>query len=177
MSIVRASPASLLVHQQLIPVTRRMDNSAMDLDRSLGVELNNSTWDLIDSGLSELSPRAEQERALYAAYAAAYHWMRAGTVVHHGRAEHLIASVAVAINLLDVAQRHADRYAELIAAHPAEFADWDRAFAAEAAARVATRQRRSDAGQLKAEAQRLAEAVAEPEDRRVCEQRLAAAPW
>lgn len=148
-----------------------------DLDRRLGVELNNSTWDLIDNGLSELSPRAEQEQALYAAYAAAHHWLRAGTVANHGRAEQLIASVAVATGLFDVAQRHADRYAELIAAHPEAFADWDRAFAAEAAARIASRAGRSDAGQLKAEAHRLAEAVKNPEERRICLQRLAAAPW
>jgi len=41
-------------------------------------------------------------------------------------------SVAVAIGLLDVASRHAARYAELIEAYPAAFTDWDRAFAAEA---------------------------------------------
>ena len=148
-----------------------------DLDRWFGVELNNSTWDLIDNGLSERSPRAEQEQALYAAYAAAYHWMQAGTVANHGRAEHLIAIVAVAIGMLDVAQRHADRYAELIAAHPAAFADWDRASAAEAAARVASRAGRRDAAQLKAEARRLAEAVEHPVERRICVQRLATAPW
>jgi hypothetical protein len=103
--------------------------------------------------------------------------MQVGTVANHGRAEHLIATVALAIGQLDVAKRHSDRYAELIAAHPAAFADWHRAFAAEAAARFATRARRSDAGQLKAEAHRLAEAVEHPEERRICVRRLAAAPW
>jgi hypothetical protein len=152
-------------------------SSGRDLDRWFGVELNNSTWDLIDNGLSELSPRAEQEQALYAAFAAAYHWMQAGTVANHGRAEHLIATVAAAIGLLDVARRHSDRYAELIAAHPAAFADWDRAFAAEVAARVASRAGRSESGQLTAEAHRLAEAVENPEERRICVQRLEAAPW
>lgn len=147
-----------------------------DLHRWFGVELNNSTWDLLDGGLSERSPRAEQEEALYAAYASAYHWMHAGTVANHGRGEHLIASVAVAIGLLDEAGRHADRYAELIAAHPAAFEDWDRAFAAEAIARVASR-KGGDAEKLRAEAQRLAAAVADPEDRRTCLERLAAEPW
>ena len=45
-----------------------------DLHRWFAVELNNSTWDLIDNGLSADSPREEREQALYAAYAAAYHW-------------------------------------------------------------------------------------------------------
>ncbi len=148
-----------------------------DLNRWFGVELNNGTWDLIDNGLSEQSPRAEQEQALYAAYAATYHWMQAGTVANQGRGEHLIATVAVATGLLDVAGRHAGRCAELIAEHPAAFADWDRAFAAEALARVASRKGSPDAGQLKAEAHRLAEAVENPEERRICLERLAAPPW
>lgn len=148
-----------------------------DLDRWFGVELNNGTWDLIDNGLSEQSPRAEQELALYGAYAAAYHWLQAGTVANHGRAESLIATVAVMIGQLDLAQHHADRYAELIAAHPAAFEDWDRAFAAEGLARVASVAGRSDAGRLKAEAERLTEAVENPEERKICQQRLAAPPW
>jgi hypothetical protein len=148
-----------------------------DLNRWFAVELNNETWDLIDGGLSEQSPRAEREHALYAAYASTYHWMQAGTVANHGRGEHLIATVAVATGLLDVAGSHAARYAELIAEHPAAFADWDRAFAAEALARVAARKGAPDAGALRAEAQRLAEDVADSEDRRICLERLAAGPW
>jgi hypothetical protein len=148
-----------------------------DLNRWFGVELNNGTWDLIDNGLSEQSPRAEREQALYAAYAATYHWMQAGTVANHGRGEHLIATVAVATGLPELASRHADRYAELIEAHPAAFEDWDRAFAAEALARVASRLGSAGAGKLRAEAQLLAESVSDPEDRRICLERLAAPPW
>jgi hypothetical protein len=85
--------------------------------------------------------------------------------------------VAVAIGLLDVADRHAGRYAELIEAHPAAFADWDRAFAAEARARVASRSGAPGAEELKAAATRAIEAIADPEDRRICQERLAAAPW
>lgn len=148
-----------------------------DLDRWFAVELNNGTWDLVDNGLSEASPRTEQEQALYSAYAAAHHWIQAGTVTNHGRAEYLIATVAVVTGQFDLAQRHADRCHELIAAHPAAFTDWDRAFAAEAIARVAARSGRGGAGELKAEATRLAEAVENPEERRICVQRLAAPPW
>lgn len=148
-----------------------------DLNRWFGVELNNGTWDLIDNGLSEQSPPAEQEQALYAAYASTYHWMQAGTVANHGRGEHLIATVALVTGLLDLAERHAARYAELMAEHPAAFADWDRAFAAEIAARIAARKGTPDAGQLKAEAQRLAEAVEVPGERQACLDRLAAPPW
>jgi hypothetical protein len=148
-----------------------------DLDRWFAVELNNGTWDLIDNGLSEESPRDEQELALYGAYTAAYHWLQAGTVANHGRAESLIATVAVCIGQLDLAQRHAERYAELIAAHPAAFEDWDRAFCAEGLARVASLAGRGDAAELKAEAERLTDAVENAEERRICAERLAAPPW
>jgi hypothetical protein len=98
-------------------------------------------------------------------------------VANHGRGEHLVASAAVAIGLLDVAARHARRYAELIAEHPSAFQDWDRAFAAEALARVASRAGDPDAGRLRAEAEAATAAVADPEDRNIVVARLAAAPW
>jgi hypothetical protein len=163
--------------RDLVEAVVAQQSGGADLHRWFGVELNNGTWDALGNGLSEQSPRSERERALYAAYASTYHWMHAGTVANHGRGEYMIASVAVAIGLLDVATRHATRYAELIDAHPAAFADWDRAFAAEALARVASRSGRPDAEKLKAEATRAIDAIADPEDRRVCTERLAAAPW
>ena len=100
---------------------------------------------------------AEREQALYAAYASTYHWRQVGTVANHGRGEHLIASAAVAVGLLDVAARHARRYAELIEAHPTAFEDWDRAFAAEALARVASRAGDPDAARLRVAADEAAQ--------------------
>jgi hypothetical protein len=163
--------------RQLVEAAVRQQSGGRDLHRWFAVELNNGTWDVLDAGLSEASPREEREQALYAAYASTYHWMQAGNVANHGRGEHLIASVAVAIGELPTAARHAARYAELIAAHPAAFADWDAAFAAEALARVASRSGAADAAELKAAAVRAAEAVAGDEDRRICLERLAAEPW
>jgi hypothetical protein len=152
-------------------------SNGKDLHRWFGVELNNGLWDAMDNGLSESSPLAEREQALYAAYASTYHWMHAGTVANHGRGEYLIASVAVTIGQVDIAARHASRFAELIDEHPAAFADWDRAFCAEGLARVASRRGNPEAEKLRAEAHRLAEACADPEDRRICLERLAADPW
>jgi hypothetical protein len=103
--------------------------------------------------------------------------MQVGTVANHGRGEYLIASVAVAVGMVDVAARHAARYVDLIEQHPAAFADWDRAFAAEGVARVASRSGNPVADKLKAEAYRITEALADPEDRRICLDRLAATPW
>jgi hypothetical protein len=163
--------------RELVQEAVRRQSGGRDLHRWFAVELNNGTWDLLEAGLSEASPREEREQALYAAYASTYHWMQAGTVANHGRGEHLIASVAVAIGQLDTAARHATRQAELIAAHPGSFADWDVAFSAEVLARVASRAGDADAAELKERALRLAEAVADEEDRRICLERLAAEPW
>ena len=163
--------------RELVEEAVRRQSGGRDLDRWFAVELNNGTWDLLDSGLSEASPREEREQALYAAYASTHHWLQVGTVVNHGRGEYTIASVAAATGLLETAARHAARYAELIAEHPAAFADWDVAFCAEAAARVASRTGAADAVELKERALRLAEAVADEEDRRICLERLAAEPW
>ena len=163
--------------RELVQEAVRKQSGGRDLHRWFAVELNNGTWDALDAGLSEQSPREEREQALYAAYASTYHWMQAGNVANHGRGEHLIASVAVAIGQLDTAARHAARQAELIAAHPAAFADWDAAFCAEVLARVASRAGAADAAELRERARRLAEAVADAEDRRICLERLAAEPW
>ena len=163
--------------RELVEAAVKQQSGGRDLHRWFAVELNNGTWDVIDEGLSKDSPREEREQALYAAYASTYHWMQAGTVVNHGRGEYLVASVAAAIGELDTAARHAARCAELIAAHPGAFTDWDAAFSAEALARVASLSGAPDAAELKAAAVRAAEAIAGDEDRRICLERLAAEPW
>jgi len=148
-----------------------------DLHRWFGVELNNEVWDTIDNGLGQDSSPAEQEQALFAAYASAFHWRQIGTVANTGRGEHLVASVAAALGLLDAAGRHAARYQELIDAHPAAFTDWDRGFAAEARARVASLTGDPDAARLLTEAHAAADAIADPEDRVIVQNRLAQPPW
>jgi hypothetical protein len=163
--------------RELVQAVVSRQSGGRDLNRWFAVELNNSTMDLLDGGLSADSPRAEREQALYAAYASTYHWLQVGTVANHGRGEYLIASVASAIGLAETAALHAARYVELIEQHPKAFMDWDRAFAAEARARAAALSRAADAGELKAEAHAATEAVADPEERKICMERLAAPPW
>jgi hypothetical protein len=175
--LVIAREYGLTSWRDLAAAVVETQSGGRDLNRWFGVELNNEVWDLIDNGLSEDSPLAEREQALYAAYASAYHWRQCGTVGNHGRAEHLVASAAVAVGLIDVAARHARRYAEMIAEHPAVFEDWDRAFAAEALARVASRAGDADAPRLRAEARQAADAVADEQDRDIVLARLAVAPW
>jgi len=163
--------------RELAAAAVAQQSGGRDLHRWFAVELNNGTWDVIDAGLSEGSPREEREQALYAAYASTYHWLQAGNVANHGRGEYLIASVAVAIGEVELAARHMARFAELIEQHPAAFADWDRAFAAEGRARVAARRGDANAEDLRTVARELAEGLAEAVDRRICLERLDAAPW
>lgn len=147
-----------------------------DLHRWWGVELNNSLFDLLDAYTPE-TPLADPERTLYQAYAACFHWLHAGTVASHGRGEYGIAWAALAAGRIEVAAHHARRYAELIDAEPAGFADWDRAFSAEIGARVAAAAGAADAADRKAAARRLAEAVAEEDERAAVLDRFAREPW
>jgi len=147
-----------------------------DLHRWFAVELNNETWDDLER-LDGEPPAAEGEHLLYGAYAAAYHWLEAGTVIHHARAEHLLARVAVAVGRAELALAHARRCAELLAAAAEEATDADAAFAAEAMARALAATGAPQARAALEEARRRAPAVADPADREVVERELARGPW
>ncbi|MDX6315510.1 MAG: hypothetical protein QOF44_4974 [Streptomyces sp.] len=147
-----------------------------DLHRWFAVELNNELGDL-HFDLTPHTPRAEQDRALYQAYAACYHWLEAGTPANHGRAEYAIAQTALAIGRPRIAAQHAPRYAELIAEHPDFFADWDRANATEIQARTAAALGAPNAAELKSRAQHLTDQVADPDAREFVQDRLNREPW
>jgi hypothetical protein len=144
-----------------------------DLHRRLAVELNNGTWD----ELERLDADTDRERLLYGAYAAAYHWGRAGTTIHRARAEHLLARVAVAVGSAGTGLRHARRCADLLAAAGPDATPADAAFAAEALARALAATGSPDAGAALAEARRLAAAVPDAADRAVVDGELARGPW
>ncbi|WP_018353461.1 hypothetical protein [Longispora albida] len=159
--------------RSLVAAAVTEQSGGKDLNRWFAVELNNAVWDLLDNGLGPLTPDSEKTQTLYAAYASTYHWLQAGNVANHGRGEYTIGCVAAAVGRLDLAAEHLHRYADLIEASPAAFADWDRAFAAEGLARLAALGGDRDAAALRAEAERLTALVADPEDRAICEARLA----
>jgi hypothetical protein len=147
-----------------------------DLHRWFAVELNNETWDDLER-LDGDAPSTEGEHLLYGAYAAAYHLVEAGTMIHHARAEHLLARVAVAVGRPDLALAHARRCAELLAAAGQEATDADAAFAAEALARALAATGAPQARAALDEARRRAAAVADPADREVVSRELARGPW
>ena len=162
--------------QDVVSALGRRVPRERDLHRWFAIELNNSLGDLLYD-LGPDTPRLDQDRALYQAYAACYHWLEAGTPANHARAEYSIAQTALAIGRPEIAAHHAPRYAELIKQHPELFSDWDHAFATEVRARLAAAQRDPDAAILKARAKELTDQIADPPAREVVQDRLERGPW
>lgn len=103
--------------------------------RALAIEANNSTWDILGQPLADISDD-DAEEMTRRAYAAAYHWARAerATVANEARAEWLLAKIWIARSNGAIALRHAERC--LDACRRGELADFDLAYAYEAAARA-----------------------------------------
>ena len=150
-----------------------------DLHRWFGVQLNNGIWDKIeDDTIGPDTPATERDLLLYSAYAAAYHWMNAGTEANHARGEHLISRMAARLGDGDVALRHARRCLEVIEANRGVMEDWDEPFAHEAMARAYAATGRMAAAQRHLDlAMKQTAAVADAGGREVLEGELARGPW
>jgi hypothetical protein len=96
-------------------------------------QLNGEVWELL--GTTDRSS-VDDERMLYAAWASAYHWLRAGTAVHHQRAEWLLSRAYTVLGDAPAAMVHARRCLELTETSPGEMAPFDLAYACEAIARA-----------------------------------------
>ena len=148
-----------------------------ELHRYFGVELNNETWDLMEQ-IDETSPRADQERMLYGAYAACLHWLEAGNEANHARGEYMIARAALRIGRASLGLEHAQRCLDLVLAHPDQMADWDEPFAREALARALAATGTPEAARAElARALELTTHVADPADREILQTELAKEPW
>ena len=148
-----------------------------ELHRYFGVELNNETWDLMEQ-IDETSPRADQERLLYGAYASCLHWLEAGNEANHARGEYMIARAALRIGRGALGLEHARRCLELVEAHREQMADWDEAFAREALARALAATGSPDLARAElARAEQLTELVADSGDCEVLLAELGKEPW
>ena len=147
-------------------------------DRAFAVALNNEVWNHIDAG--EIMPGSsidDREGLLYAAFASAHHWRRAGDVTNWGRAEHLIARAAVLAGRSDLALEHALRCRELVETNPDAFEDWDVAFSLECLARSQAAVAHEDAGETRAAAIEATTRITEEGSREVVEAELGREPW
>ena len=127
--------------------------------------LNGTVWELLQKpGRSN----SEDERMVYAAQASCYHWLQAGTGLHHQRAEWLIAHVYTELGLPESALRHAERCLELTGEYAGLMKDFDTAYAYEAAARAhALAGHRAEALKYIQFAEEKGRAIGEAEDRNI----------
>ncbi len=131
--------------------------------RWFAVELNNRTWDALESGL--VTPETAEEY-VHAAHASCYHWMQVGAVANHGRAECLVANVYAAAGRGESALGHARRYLKLVQANDTQMADWDLAFAYDALARAYAGIGEEEAAcQARERARSAGDAIADEDDR------------
>lgn len=143
--------------------------------RSLAIEANNSTWDILGTPWDAISAD-DAEEMTRRAYAAAYHWARAegATVANEARAEWLLSRVWAVRGNGSVALHHAARC--MAACERGGLVDFDLAYAHESTARAhaclgdraAARHHRDAAAAV---------AIADPEDEAVVDNDLAAEPW
>ena len=70
------------------------------------VDLNNQAWDLLDKSDRTAD---ETERMIHAAHAACLHWLHAGDMLNHLRAQNLLATVYARAGLGEAAVHHAEK--------------------------------------------------------------------
>jgi uncharacterized protein YndB with AHSA1/START domain len=145
--------------------------------RRYAIDANNSTWELLERAGSDdgLTPD-EVDDLLGRAYAASYHWRRAAgrEPANDARAAWLLSRAHAVLGDGEVALRHADRCADVVAA--AGLTDFDLAYAYEARARALACLGRLDEAAAQLAAAKAVE-IADADDRAIVEGDVAAGPW
>ena len=143
--------------------------------RSLAIEANNSTWEILGKPVDQISPE-EAEEMTRRAYAAAYHWQRAegSTPANSARADWLLSRVWVVRGDGTQAMNYAKRC--MATCEASSLADFDLAYAYEALARAhACLGQAPQAKQYRESAARVL--IADSEDKEVVDSDLASEPW
>jgi uncharacterized protein YndB with AHSA1/START domain len=134
--ILNGMKSLLETGKQLPPVADDQDSAEAaepDWHRAQGIEANNSLWELFDKADRT---DANVEEMLRRAYAAAYHWQRAGGAgpQNEARADYMIAKALLFSGQPEAALRSADRCLAVCRDHG--LTDFDLAYAHEARARA-----------------------------------------
>jgi len=136
---------------------------------------NGQVWGLLEK--TDRS-KAEDELMVYAAHASCYHWLQAGTGVHHQRAEWMIARVYAELGRGEAALWHANRCQELTEQHADLMEDFDRAYAYEAMARAnAVAGNRAEAREYLELAEQAGQAIADEESKKLFVGDLSSGDW
>ena len=139
--------------------------------RSLGVECNNGTYDLLER---EDRTAAEAQTMIDMAHAAKYHWGKVGTPVNQVRGDYLCSRVYAFVGRAEPALHHARR--AVAEAEALGLADFDLAFVHEALARALACAGDADGARSELDVVR-AISIADAEDREIFEADLAKEPW
>lgn len=110
-----------------------MAETSSDQERSLGIELFNKAWALMEK--PDRSPEADDE-LLHCAHASAYHWLQVGTAANRARSEWQCSRVYAVLGRAEPALHHARRCLELCESAPDEIEEFDLPLAFEALARA-----------------------------------------
>jgi len=153
--------------QRLQPLIDEKESPLID-HRTLGVDLFNKTWTLMEQ---DLRTPEEDDELIHMAHASAYHWQQVGTRANRSRSEWQCSRVHVLLGQTDQALYHARRCLELAEANEdGSMEDWDVVGAYEALARAHWRAGDLDEARRWAERGRAATAgIADEDDRKVME--------
>jgi hypothetical protein len=121
------------------------------------------TWEFMEK--SERT-QGEDSEMLHTAHTSLYHWLHAGTGLHHQRGEWLISRVHSVLGNPSECLRHAERCNELTQEHADLMQDFDIAFAHESMARAhALIGNKDDAEKYMSLAEEAGNSIADKEDR------------
>jgi hypothetical protein len=128
-------------------------------------QANGRVWQLLDQ---PHRTREETEEMLHAAHASLFHWLHAGTGLHHQRGQWMITRVHIVLGNPGEALRHARRCLELTEQHRELMQDFDLAFAYEGVARAqACAGNPTEARSYHERAREAGAAIEDEEDRKI----------
>ena len=143
--------------------------------RSLAIEANNSTWEILGKPFDQIS-KTDAEEMIRRAYAAAYHWQRAEGAIpaNAARADWLLSRVWAVCGNGALAMRHAQRCFDTCESN--SLVDFDLAYAHEALARAhACLGDREEAKRHRTLASEVS--IADAEDKSMVDSDIASEPW
>jgi hypothetical protein len=119
--------------QEISAMNEAQTYTLLEAETHFAKTLNGKVWELLEKPDRS---KGEDEWMIHAAHASCFHWLNAGTGLHHQRGEWLIARVYTVLGLAEPALRHASRCLQLTEEFAAQMQDFDRAFAYETVARA-----------------------------------------
>jgi hypothetical protein len=105
----------------------------VEAQKQLAITTNGQVWQLLEK---KDRTESEDELLIHAAHASCYHWLQAGTELHHQRAQWLLSHVYCELGIAAAALRHAVRCMDLTTEHADLMKDFDHAYAFEALSRA-----------------------------------------